>query len=171
LLTTTESEKVAYATRPFFMAFGYGTNRSEHPELPPASECIAEPSMEGWIDHFVPPDLVSGWARLLGSSRRLELHAHHEGQVVGRTLADLRRADLTGFGDSDVGFQLRLSMPVTLGELTNRLCRNLCNRQWLRVRPHQADGGTDSAYTTYSPLGSRRALNRQEHRRPEAANH
>jgi hypothetical protein len=137
LLTTTESEKVAYATRPFFMAFGYGTNRSEHPELPPASGSIAEPSMEGWIDHFVPPDLVSGWARLLGSSRRLELQAHHEGQVVGRTLADLRRADLTGFGDSDVGFQLRLSMPVTLGELIGSvaICATGNGSEFGRIKP------------------------------------
>lgn len=124
LLTTNESDEILYKTEPFCAAFGYELCRTGGP-VEHACGRRGDPRIEGWIDHFSAPNLVSGWVRS-DSGQRLQVLARHEGRVIACAEANRFRPDLAGIEDGCFGFQLKLLAPFCLSNLLRFVDFEVC---------------------------------------------
>lgn len=120
VLSAQQIEATICRTAAFCEFYGYsgnlrvGSQTSEAPYL-------GQGTITGWIDDFVPPDLVYGWVGNILRGPPVQIIALLEERQVGNSVADLDRPDLVQLGNGFHGFQLRLERPFRLTELVQRI--------------------------------------------------
>lgn len=88
-------------------------------EQQPATDALVPPGLSGWVDVFVAPRELVGWA-FLPDDAALAIVATSEGREIGRARTDRNRGDLAMLRGGQVGFSIILAenfAPSAVGDI------------------------------------------------------
>ena len=120
VLSARQIDATIRATSAFCTFYGYPANPRVSQRLP-AATTLHQQAVIGWVDDFVPPNLVFGWIVNSCHEPPVEIIAELGSQQVGKTVADLNRSDLAQLSGETRGFRLKLERLITPAELVKEI--------------------------------------------------